>query len=216
MGQTDNCTVLPYHSLVTQGLSSGLSVSALDGLFFPGTVQLQLVAPELPAHGIYWEKTVHGISTCWARNSFLFLSFKRWFLSKKRILNNFFSICSLRATRGFIGPNDFIISALFFPAWKTLVSLVFVRSHSVLVILVPFEACSHFNSGTELLLMLILYWCIQKLCISIIRSCSFGCVSEKYFDIDFLISCFLLQGADTLQSAIQPEMQIEHGAIQIQ
>lgn len=90
MGQTDNCTVLPYHSLVTQGLSSGLSVSALDGLFFPGTVQLQLVAPELPAHGIYWEKTVHGISTCWARNSFLFLSFKRWFLSKKRILNNFF------------------------------------------------------------------------------------------------------------------------------
>lgn len=98
-----------------------------------------------------------------------------------------------------------------------MVSLVFVRSHSVLlVILVPCEALSHFNSGTELLLMLILYWYIQKLCISIIHSCSFGWVSEKYFDIDFLISCFLLQGADTLQSAIQPEMQIEHGAIQIQ
>ncbi|NWT52818.1 BANP protein, partial [Erythrocercus mccallii] len=36
------------------------------------------------------------------------------------------------------------------------------------------------------------------------------------FGLIFLLSCSPLQGTDSLQSAIQPEMQIEHGAIQIQ
>lgn len=61
-----------------------------------------------------------------------------------------------------------------------------------------------------------LHWYIQELYISIIRSHSLGYTNGRHFCIDLLISCFLLQGTDALQSAIQPEMQIEHGAIQIQ
>lgn len=71
-------------------------------------------------------------------------------------------------------------------------------------------------TSMQILLWNFFHWNSQELYICIISSHSLGYTNKNHFRIDFLLSHSPLQGTDSLQSAIQPEMQIEHGAIQIQ